>query len=73
MAELLYRIKLLYDRFGAEALKLETRTQVYATESEVKQRYEEINLKDIKELNGEGDGTPLQYSCLENPTGGGTR
>ena len=20
---------------------------------------------------GEGDGTPLQYSCLENPTGGG--
>ena len=72
MAELLYRIKLLYDRFGAEALKLETRKQVYATESEVKQRYEEINLKDIKELNGEGDGTPLQYSCLENPMGGET-
>ena len=21
---------------------------------------------------GEGDGTPLQYSCLENPMGGGT-
>ena len=21
--------------------------------------------------NGEGDGTPLQYSCLENPMGGG--
>ena len=20
---------------------------------------------------GEGDGTPLQYSCLENPTDGG--
>ena len=20
---------------------------------------------------GEGDGTPLQYSCLENPMGGG--
>ena len=20
---------------------------------------------------GEGNGTPLQYSCLENPTGGG--
>ena len=20
---------------------------------------------------GEGDGTPLQYSCLENPRGGG--
>ena len=48
MAELFYRIKLLYDRFGAEALKLETRKQVYATESEVKQRYEEIDLKDIR-------------------------
>ena len=23
------------------------------------------------ELSGEGNGTPLQYSCLENPTGGG--
>ena len=23
--------------------------------------------------NGEGDGTPLQYSCLENPMDGGAR
>ena len=23
------------------------------------------------DLPGEGDGTPLQYSCLENPMGGG--
>ena len=22
-------------------------------------------------LDGEGNGTPLQYSCLENPTDGG--
>ena len=22
---------------------------------------------------GEGNGTPLQYSCLENPTDGGAR
>ena len=22
-------------------------------------------------LNGEGNGTPLQYSCLENPMDGG--
>ena len=34
-------------------------------------------LKDIKENldkdfpSGEGNGTPLQYSCLENPMGGG--
>ena len=24
-----------------------------------------------RERNGEGDGTPLQYSCLENPMDGG--
>ena len=23
-------------------------------------------------MKGEGSGNPLQYSCLENPTGGGT-
>ena len=23
------------------------------------------------QMTGEGNGTPLQYSCLENPTGGG--
>ena len=26
-----------------------------------------------KDLNGEGDGTPLQYSCLENPMDRGAR
>ena len=25
----------------------------------------------IEDLNGEGNGTPLQYSCLENPMDGG--
>ena len=25
----------------------------------------------IKVLHGEGNGTPLQYSCLENPMDGG--
>ena len=23
------------------------------------------------QIHGEGNGTPLQYSCLENPMGGG--
>ena len=27
----------------------------------------------IKLNNGEGNGTPVQYSCLENPMGGGAR
>ena len=25
----------------------------------------------LEEIGGEGDGTPLQYSCLENPMDGG--
>ena len=25
----------------------------------------------VSVANGEGNGTPLQYSCLENPMGGG--
>ena len=30
-----------------------------------------MNLKKLHPLVGEGDGTPLQYSCLENPMDGG--
>ena len=29
------------------------------------------NKKELMNLFGEGDGTPLQYSCLENPMDGG--
>ena len=29
------------------------------------------NIKVTNITNGEGDGTPLQYSCLENPMDGG--
>ena len=28
-------------------------------------------MNQFKEYNGEGNGTPLQYSCLENPVDGG--
>ena len=33
-----------------------------------------VNIKysNTKENNGEDNGTPLQYSCLENPMDGGT-
>ena len=30
-----------------------------------------MKLKDACSLEGEGNGTPLQYSCLENPMDGG--
>ena len=29
------------------------------------------NYRDLLHLDGEGNGTPLQYSCLENPMDGG--
>ena len=29
------------------------------------------NYELLRELYGEGNGTPLQYSCLENPMDGG--
>ena len=31
-----------------------------------------LDLMNLRELLGEGNGTPLQYSCLENPMDGGT-
>ena len=31
-----------------------------------------IKLLKISDRDGDGDGTPLQYSCLENPMDGGT-
>ena len=30
-----------------------------------------VNLSKLQEIVGEGNGTPLQYSCLENPMDGG--
>ena len=30
-----------------------------------------INYRFVSAIHGEGDGTPLQYSCLENPMDGG--
>ena len=32
---------------------------------------EDLKLKLIREVPGEGNGNPLQYSCLENPMGRG--
>ena len=31
----------------------------------------EIFMLDLEKVDGEGNGTPLQYSCLENLMGGG--
>ena len=31
-----------------------------------------MELTDLPKTEGEGNGTPLQYSCLENPMDGGT-
>ena len=39
------------------------------TEFQVKESISKMQL--LKAINGEGNGTPLQYSCLENPMDGG--
>ena len=31
----------------------------------------QVNIICLAAVNGEGNGTPLQYSCLENPVDGG--
>ena len=31
----------------------------------------QVNIICLAAVNGEGNGTPLQYSCLENPMDGG--
>ena len=31
----------------------------------------DIEFEALSSLSGEGDGNPLQYSCLENPMDGG--
>ena len=31
----------------------------------------DVNLEDVRVEIGKGNGTPLQYSCLENPMDGG--
>ena len=36
--------------------------------SELEDGLEWVNLTQITIISGESNGTPLQYSCLENPT-----
>ena len=38
-------------------------------ENKMEKMQDSVN-KDLEELKGEGNGTPLQYSCLENPMDG---
>ena len=42
-------------------------------DSEAWKKKSEKSLLQIGITNGEGDGTPLQYSCLENSMDGGAR
>jgi len=45
--------------------------QVYAPNNDVKEAEVDQVYEDLKDLFREGNGTPLQYSCLENPMDGG--
>ena len=37
----------------------------------LKEKRRKMDLNYVKTLVGEGNGNPLQYSCLENPMAGG--
>ena len=39
-------------------------------QNNLKKNIADIHVTHLKKI-GEGNGTPLQYSCLENPIGGG--
>ena len=46
-------------------------TQTKKSLSRDKQKLHRYHLYLYISINGEGNGTPLQYSCLENPMDGG--
>ena len=63
------------DELWAEVCDIvqETRDQDHPQEKEMQKSKMAVwgGLTDSCEKKGEGDGTPLQSSCLENPMGGG--
>ena len=50
---------------------METVTDFISLGSKVQMVTAAMKLKDACSLEGEGNGTPLQYSCLENSMDGG--
>ena len=45
-------------------------SRVLREESKGSERYVRMDLSEARALSGEGNGTPLQYSCLGNPMDG---
>ena len=60
-------------RFRAEINKIETRKSTEKVNKAKSLFFEKDDkiYKLLPRLSGEGNGTPLQYSCLENPMDGG--
>ena len=46
-------------------------TQLLKLKIKIKNNAQLLKLKNSRITDGEGNGTPLQYSCLENPMDGG--
>ena len=55
--------------WGAIAFSILSRDKIKTYK--LSRKHEVIHMKERGAGNGEGDGTPLQYSCLENPMEGG--
>ena len=53
-------------------LKKEARRQLESSQGTLLEKYDPLCKTDLVVCSsGEGNGTPLQYSCLENPIDGG--
>ena len=60
-----------YTHLNAEFQRLARRDKKAFLSDQCKEIEETIERERLKISSGEGHGTPLQYSCLENPMDGG--
>ena len=60
-----------YKHLNAEFQRIARRDQKAFLSDHCKEIEENNRMKKSRDLLGEGNGTPLQYCCLENPMDGG--
>ena len=64
------RKKEIYTHLNAEFQRIARNKKVFLRE-QCKEIEENNRMGKTRDVFGEGNGTPLQYSCLENPMDGG--
>ena len=64
-------IKAIYNKPTANIILSGKKLKAFPVKSGIRQVLGWMCLEGINGQRGEGNGTPLQYSCLENPKDGG--